>query len=97
MKVIHWRNVRNPNRKALLTEYLEDATAIFRPNAQIDKISAWQFLNYASCLLLTEKGIIASQVELESALAAVAARFSGYRYVKMTSDVDIGYIVRERA
>jgi hypothetical protein len=97
MKVIHWRNVRNPKRKALLTEYLEDATAIFRPNAQIDKISAWQFLNYASCLLLTEKGIIASQVELESALAAVAARFSGYRYVKMTSDVDIGYIVRERA
>jgi hypothetical protein len=92
----HWDDLPRTRQDFSLRKYLEKAMPLFRPARGVDKISISQFLTYTICMLLTEKGVIASRKQLESALADFTRSSSKYRDVRMTSGVDIGYIVRER-
>jgi hypothetical protein len=65
-------------------------------SGSIDKISASQFLTFGVCTLLVETGVIASIAQLEKTLIDVTAESSRFRYVRMTSDVDTGYIVKRK-
>jgi hypothetical protein len=90
-----WEDVSRARRSLLLKKQLEYAVDIFK-SASIDKISASQFLKFAVCMLLVEEGIIASTLQVERALIDLTAQSSKYRYVRMVSDIDIGYIVKKK-
>jgi hypothetical protein len=91
-----WEDVSPGRRSLLLKKQLDHAVNIFK-SASIDKISASQFLKFAVCILLVEEGIIASTLQVEKALIDLTAQSSKYRYVRMISDVDIGYILKKKS
>ena len=88
-----WNEISSKKRRQLLNEYLERAMSTFAISRTVDKMSASQFLTFASALILTEKVVIVSESQLELALVEFTPG-SAYRYVRMTSGLDVGYIVR---
>lgn len=92
-----WNEKSEQDRTKLMRRYLAKAIEIFRPSRGLDKISAWQFTNYVACILSTKRGIVTSHDDVERALVTLTAGASGYRYVKMTSGADLGYIVRKHS
>jgi len=95
-QTITWNKESEQDRTKLMKYYLGRAIEMFRPTRGIDKISAWQFINYVACILSTERGIVTGHDDVEKALVDLTADSSHYRYVKMTSGADLGYIVRKR-
>jgi hypothetical protein len=89
-----WNEKSEQDRTKLMKYYLRQAVETFRPARGIDKISASQFIDYAACILSTERGIVTSHDDVEKALVTFTAGSSHYRYVKMSTGADLGYIVR---
>lgn len=93
-QTVTWNEESKQDRTKLMKYYLGRAVEMFSPTRGIDKISAWQFVNYTACILSTEKALVTSHGDVEKALVNLTADSSHYRYVKMTSSADLGYIVR---
>jgi hypothetical protein len=90
-----WDDVSPAHRSKLLRKQLDYAMIVFK-SGSIDKISASQFLRFGVCKLLAENGIIASISQLEKTLIDLTSQSSNFRYVRMISDVDLGYIVKRK-
>lgn len=93
--VSDWSEIQPSRKEELLGFLLEQSLERFKPIKQINKISADQFFIFSSCRLVTEFGILSSYSELEEDLLESSA--SGklpYRYVRMVSEADRGYIVK---
>jgi hypothetical protein len=93
-----WTSLSEKSQQKFISEYIGRAMQIFRPSPKIHKISAWQFLTYTECMLLVQKGVIATESDLERALVSLAAQSTKYRFVRMIRrKVDIGYIALRKA
>ena len=93
--VVEWRTLEEDERRERLSTLLKNSIELFKPSAALDKISADQFFTFSTCTLLTERNIVSSRQDLEADLIqlTVGGRLP-YRYVRMISHVDTGYIIR---
>lgn len=89
---IDWR-ILGPDRKnAWIEVLLTESMNLFGPEGRLGEISANQFFEYSTSKLISE-GIICNIGYLERDLITFLARGKApYRYVKIISDVDMGYI-----
>ncbi|MFW9887650.1 MAG: hypothetical protein ACFFER_05670, partial [Candidatus Thorarchaeota archaeon] len=87
-----WKNLSLEVRAKNLFELVKRAIDLFRPFDVLDKISADQFLIFATCMLL-KRNIVANQYEIEKDLMELPARFDWpFRYSRIASMADRGYI-----
>lgn len=90
-----WDDVSPARRNQIIAKQLDRAMTAFK-SGSIYRISASQFLKFGICLLLVENGIIASTTQLESTLIDLTVQSPVFRYVRMISEIDIGYIVKKK-
>jgi hypothetical protein len=91
-----WEAISVRHKEELLQSFLDDSLTLFEPSDALPKISASQFFEYCTTMLLCKHLIICNYQSLEKDLAKyVTSGKSRYRFVKMISGDDLGYIVRE--
>jgi len=96
--VEEWNALSIDEKRDKLSVLLEKSVKTFKPLEALDKVSADQFFTFATCLLLTEDSTLSSLEEIERDLINFTRKGElPYRYVRMISDVDRGYIVRTRS
>jgi len=93
-----WEKLSASLRRQLLNKFLFKGLNLFSPSSALPKISAGQFFEYSIATLLSEHCIIVNYESFEKDLVKyVTIEKSPYRFVKMISADDIGYIVRENS
>jgi hypothetical protein len=92
--VVHWQTLSQNQKEVLIESLLDESMSLFGSEDRLGKISANQFFEYSTSKLVGE-GILISTLDLERNLIDfLATRRAAYRYVKIISDVDAGYISR---
>lgn len=92
--VTEWRSFTEKERSGRLAYLLRMAGRLFSIPMIPKKFSADQFFTFSTCRLLTQENILASRPEVESDLVALTVKGAlPYRYVRMISDTDTGYVV----
>ena len=95
--IMNWLELSEQRRRETLSMLLAESMNLFRPFKTVNKISANQFLEYSSSKLL-ESGIVASSYDLDIELVRLSEiRDWPYRYTKIISPVDRGFIVQVRS
>jgi hypothetical protein len=91
-----WEAISATRKEELLRSFLDNSLTLFEPLNTLPKISATQFFEYCTTMLLCKHLIICDYQSLDRDLTKyITSRKSKYRFVKMISGDDIGYIVRE--
>lgn len=91
-----WEEISIRHKEELLKGFLDECLTLFELSNAVPKISANQFFEYCTAMLLCRHLVICDYQSLEKDLGKyVTSSNSRYRFVKMISGDDLGYIVRE--
>lgn len=94
-KLDKWADLSDSEKSHILQLLLDNSMELFKPADIIHKISASQFLDYSLCKMISEYGVIGSYSEIEKDLLTLSRQNKlPYKYVRIISDVDRGYILR---
>ena len=87
-----WREIPRSRRDKLVGRILKKGFNLFKTSDALPKISSNQLLEYGLSIL-AESGIVCEIDELDNTLERfIQSKLNSYRYVKIMSDVDRGYI-----
>jgi hypothetical protein len=90
--VIYWSDFSTDERTIIIDSLLVKAFEIFKTNDALPKISVNQFLEYCMAVL-SEQRIVCEISEFDHSLEEYVQSITpSYRYVKINSEVDRGYI-----
>ncbi|MCS7109703.1 MAG: hypothetical protein NZ903_02825, partial [Candidatus Micrarchaeota archaeon] len=96
-KAKKWEELSTNLRRQLLKKFLAESLDLFKPTSALPKISASQFFEYSIAMLLSKYCVIVNYEHLEKDIIKnVPSQALPYRFVKMISVDDIGYIVKEK-
>jgi len=92
--ITYWKEIPSSRQDEIVEGLLIESFNLFRVSDAISKISASQFLEY--CLsILSSSGVVCEIEDLDATLERVAkSKADNYRYVKIISEADRGYISR---
>lgn len=92
MPKAYWNEIPQSKRHLLLEKLLSQSFVLFKPKETISKISANQFLEFGLSTLASY-GIVCETRELDESLEQmIKSKTDRYRYVRIVSEADTGYI-----
>jgi hypothetical protein len=89
--ITYWKEIPYLKRNAFVEELLKQSFALFTFRPDLQKISANQLLEYGVSIL-NNSGVVCEIEDLDIALEEVMKFKTNYRYVKIFSEIDKGYI-----
>jgi hypothetical protein len=94
ISITYWQEVPVLQKTKILERFLQQSFSLFTASVTLQKISMNQYLEYGVSTL-AESGIICEIEELASSFEDfIEGRLDSYRYVKIVSEADRGYISR---
>lgn len=93
-QIVDWRTLSESEKNVWLRSLLDEAMKLFSSEEYMNKISADQFFEYSTSKMIGE-GILIDTEDLEKDIVRLlASQRAPYRFVRIVSDVDTGYISR---
>ena len=90
--ITYWKEIPWQKRDGLIERIVKQSFILFKTSDALPKISANQLLEYGLSILAAS-GIVCTIEELDSAVERfIQSKLDRYRYVRIISDVDRGYI-----
>jgi hypothetical protein len=89
--ITYWKEIPYLKRNAFVEELLKQSFALFTFRSDLQKISANHLLEYGVSIL-NNSGVVCEIEDLDIALEEVMKFKTNYRYVKILSEIDKGYI-----
>ena len=88
----YWTEINSVKRNDLIVKILNDGFSLFKSKDTLSKVSANQMLDFGVSVL-SSYGIVCEINELDGSIEELVKSKTGkYRYVKIISEADRGYI-----